>query len=121
MAARTAKRTEKAAGASLPRRTSNITNVPTSTSCNVGKIGVDSSPYRRNHPWDGALPARTEGMTVMRARPLYDIVALLARIGIGTVFIAHGWQKVQVGITQTSDQFIAWDMPFPTAAAVYAT
>ena len=60
-------------------------------------------------------------MTAMRARPLYDIVALLARIGIGTVFIAHGWQKVQVGITQTSDQFTAWDVPFPTAAAVYAT
>ncbi|HEU5157294.1 MAG TPA: DoxX family protein [Streptosporangiaceae bacterium] len=57
----------------------------------------------------------------MRARPLYDIVALLARIGIGTVFIAHGWQKVQVGVTTTSDQFTAWDVPFPTAAAVYAT
>jgi putative oxidoreductase len=60
-------------------------------------------------------------MTAMRTRPLYDIVALLARIGIGTVFIAHGWQKVQVGITTTSDQFTAWDVPFPTAAAVYAT
>ncbi len=57
----------------------------------------------------------------MRARPLYDIVALLARIGVGTVFIAHGWQKVQVGITATSEQFTAWDVPFPTAAAVYAT
>ncbi|HEX6471035.1 MAG TPA: DoxX family membrane protein [Streptosporangiaceae bacterium] len=57
----------------------------------------------------------------MRTRPLYDIVALLARIGIGAVFIAHGWQKVQVGITTTSDQFTAWDVPFPTAAAVYAT
>jgi putative oxidoreductase len=60
-------------------------------------------------------------MTAMRARPLYDIVALLARIGIGAVFIAHGWQKVQVGITTTSDQFTGWDVPFPTAAAVYAT
>jgi putative oxidoreductase len=60
-------------------------------------------------------------MTAMRARPLYDIFALLARIGIGTVFIAHGWQKVQVGITTTSEQFTVWDVPFPMAAAVYAT
>jgi putative oxidoreductase len=57
----------------------------------------------------------------MRTRPLYDIVALLARTGVGAVFIAHGWQKIQVGITTTSDQFTAMDVPIPTAAAIYAT
>ncbi|HEY7488132.1 MAG TPA: DoxX family protein [Streptosporangiaceae bacterium] len=57
----------------------------------------------------------------MRPRPLYDIVALLARIAVGAVFIAHGWQKIQVGITSTSDQFAALDVPLPTAAAVYST
>jgi putative oxidoreductase len=60
-------------------------------------------------------------MTTMRTRPLYDIVALLARTGVGAVFIAHGWQKIQVGITTTSDQFTALDVPLPTAFAVYAT
>jgi putative oxidoreductase len=60
-------------------------------------------------------------MTTMRTRPLYDIVALLARTGVGAVFIAHGWQKIQVGITTTSDQFTALDVPLPTAAAVYST
>jgi putative oxidoreductase len=60
-------------------------------------------------------------MTTMRTRPLYDVVALLARTGVGAVFIAHGWQKVQVGITTTSDQFTALDVPFPTVVAVYAT
>jgi putative oxidoreductase len=57
----------------------------------------------------------------MRTRPLYDIVALLARTGVGAVFMAHGWQKIQVGITTTSDQFTAMDVPIPTAAAIYAT
>jgi putative oxidoreductase len=57
----------------------------------------------------------------MRTRPLYDVVALLARTGVGAVFIAHGWQKIQVGIDQTSEQFTALDVPLPTAAAVYAT
>ena len=34
----------------------------------------------------------------MRNRPIYDVVALLARCGVGTVFLAHGWQKIQVGV-----------------------
>jgi putative oxidoreductase len=57
----------------------------------------------------------------MRTRPLYDVVALLARLGVGVVFIAHGWQKIQVGVTATAHNFDHLGVPVPTAAAVYAT
>lgn len=57
----------------------------------------------------------------MRNRPIYDVVALLARCGVGTVFVAHGWQKIQVGITATGRNLDAMGAPFPTAAAVYST
>ncbi|MEV0400913.1 DoxX family membrane protein [Actinoallomurus sp. NPDC050550] len=56
-----------------------------------------------------------------RGRPLYDVAALLARCGVGLVFLAHGWQKIQVGVDQTGHNFDAMGVPAPTAAAVYAT
>ncbi len=57
----------------------------------------------------------------MRDRPVYDVVALLARCAVGVVFLVHGWQKIQVGMTATSRSFGALGVPAPTAAAVYAT
>lgn len=57
----------------------------------------------------------------MRSRPLYDIAALLARVGIGAVFIAHGWQKIQVGVSATADSLDRQGVPAPTAAAIYST
>ncbi|GAA2583854.1 DoxX family protein [Actinomadura fulvescens] len=51
---------------------------------------------------------------------LYDVVALLARIGVGVVFIAHGWQKLEAGITATGQGFDDLGVPLPTAAAAYA-
>jgi len=57
----------------------------------------------------------------MRNRPIYDVVALLARCGVGTVFLAHGWQKIQVGVTATGKNLDAMGAPIPTAAAVYST
>lgn len=59
--------------------------------------------------------------TAMRSRPSYDMVALLGRLGVGFVFLAHGWQKVQVGITATAENFDRMDVPAPTVAAIYAT
>jgi putative oxidoreductase len=56
----------------------------------------------------------------MRTRPLYDVVALLARLGVGIVFMAHGWQKIEAGVTATSRSFDALGVPLPTAAAVYS-
>ncbi len=57
----------------------------------------------------------------MRKGPIYDIVALLARCGVGAVFVAHGWQKIQVGINATGQNLDAMGAPFPTFAAVYST
>jgi putative oxidoreductase len=57
----------------------------------------------------------------MRNRPIYDVVALLARCGVDTVFLAHGWQKIQVGVTATGRNLDAMGTPLPTAAAVYST
>ena len=57
----------------------------------------------------------------MRNRPIYDVVALLARCGVGAVFVAHGWQKIQVGINATGRNLDAMGAPAPTAAAVYST
>ncbi|MFI0355618.1 DoxX family membrane protein [Actinomadura sp. 9N407] len=56
----------------------------------------------------------------MRSRPLYDVVALLARLGAGIVFMAHGWQKIEAGITATGRSFDTLGVPLPTGAAVYA-
>ncbi|MFD0903067.1 DoxX family protein [Actinomadura sediminis] len=57
----------------------------------------------------------------MRSRSLvYDVAALLARAGVGVVFMAHGWQKIEAGVTATGESFDALGVPLPTAAAVYA-
>lgn len=56
----------------------------------------------------------------MRSRPLYDVVAVLARLGVGVVFMAHGWQKIEAGVTATSRTFDTLGVPLPTAAAVYS-
>ncbi|MEU5990241.1 DoxX family membrane protein [Spirillospora sp. NPDC047418] len=56
----------------------------------------------------------------MRSRPLYDVVAVLARLGVGIVFMAHGWQKIEAGITATGRTFDDLGVPLPTAAAVYS-
>jgi putative oxidoreductase len=56
----------------------------------------------------------------MRSRPLYDVVAVLARLGVGIVFMAHGWQKIEAGITATGRTFDGLGVPLPTAAAVYS-
>lgn len=57
----------------------------------------------------------------MRSRPLYNVAAVLTRLGVGVIFMAHGWQKIEVGITATGRSFGTLGVPFPTAAAVYST
>jgi len=50
-----------------------------------------------------------------------DLTALAARIGIGVIFIAHGWQKfAQDGIGATAAQFAQLGVPAPTLSALYA-
>lgn len=59
------------------------------------------------------------GSTV--ARHARAVVALVARVGLGVVFVAHGWQKlVTDGIPATAKGFTAMGVPAPTLSAWYA-
>ncbi|GAA4607667.1 hypothetical protein GCM10023195_29360 [Actinoallomurus liliacearum] len=81
---------------------------------------METSPEDMNAFWTDDREEREERAATSR-RPVYDAVALLARCGIGVVFLAHGWQKIQVGVTATGHDFDAMGVPAPTAAAVYST
>ena len=52
---------------------------------------------------------------------LADLALLLARVGLGVVFVAHGWQKfLTLGLGRVAEQFAAIGIPQPevTAAVV---
>ncbi len=57
-------------------------------------------------------------------RPVHaarDLVLLLARVGLGIVFIAHGWQKFSTnGLDKTAAAFDQMGVPAPTLSAYYA-
>ncbi|MCD0453369.1 DoxX family protein [Actinocorallia sp. API 0066] len=57
----------------------------------------------------------------MQRSRLFDTAALLARTAVGVVFVAHGWLKIEDGITATAVEFAALGVPLAKAAAVYAT
>jgi Predicted membrane protein len=47
-----------------------------------------------------------------------DVVTLLARIGVGVVFVAHGWRKLAVdGIADTAAAFGENGVPLPALSA----
>lgn len=49
---------------------------------------------------------------------LRDLAILITRVGIGAVFVAHGWQKLSTtGIDAVITGFEQSDVPLPTAAA----
>ena len=51
-----------------------------------------------------------------------DIITLIARIGLGAIFIAHGWQKFnEWTIAGTSDSFAQMGVPMADIAAPAAT
>lgn len=51
-----------------------------------------------------------------------DIIALIARIGLGAIFIAHGWQKFnEWTIAGTTDSFAQMGVPAADIAAPAAT
>lgn len=55
-------------------------------------------------------------------RATRDLVLLIARIGLGVVFIAHGWQKFRTnGLDGTAAAFEKMGVPAPTLSAYYAT
>ncbi|MBY8852969.1 DoxX family protein [Saccharothrix sp. MB29] len=52
---------------------------------------------------------------------LKDVAALIGRIGVGVVFIAHGWQKVaEWGLDGTATAFAGMGVPLPTLSAWFA-
>ena len=54
--------------------------------------------------------------------PARDLALLIARIGLGVVFIAHGWQKlVTNGVDGTAGFFASVGVPLPTLSAWIAT
>ncbi|MEV6413709.1 DoxX family protein [Kribbella sp. NPDC051718] len=63
-------------------------------------------------------PLRTLTRPVHAAR---DLVLLIARVGLGVVFIAHGWQKFRTnGLDGTAAGFDQMGVPAPTLSAYYA-
>jgi putative oxidoreductase len=61
---------------------------------------------------------------VIRTLPpaVRDVALLVARIIVGVVLIAHGWQKVfSYGIGGTIQGFTGMGVPLPAVAAVYAS
>jgi putative oxidoreductase len=54
--------------------------------------------------------------------PAQDVALLLARLVLGVVLIAHGWQKLVVkGMDATIEGFVGMGIPAAPASAVFAT
>ncbi|MFD9737892.1 DoxX family protein [Umezawaea sp. NPDC059074] len=50
-----------------------------------------------------------------------DLAALIGRLGVGAVFIAHGWQKFfEYGLDGTAASFVQMGVPAATPSAWYA-
>ncbi|KQT90986.1 hypothetical protein ASG49_14085 [Marmoricola sp. Leaf446] len=62
---------------------------------------------------------RTTGATGAPA-PARDLALLLARVALGAVLVAHGWQKAGGGLGATADGFAQMEIPLPQAAAAFA-
>ncbi|MEV4457559.1 DoxX family protein, partial [Microbispora sp. NPDC049633] len=46
-------------------------------------------------------------------RTLHDLASLAARMGVGGIFFANGWQKLEAGLNATADQFTTLQAPLP--------
>jgi putative oxidoreductase len=57
----------------------------------------------------------------MNIAALRDLALLAARVGLGIIFIAHGWQKfTEYGLDGTAASFEQMGVPLPTASALFA-
>lgn len=54
-------------------------------------------------------------------RVLFDVAALISRVTIGVIFVAHGWQKWQNGLDATAQMFTQAGVPQPELAAGFST
>jgi putative oxidoreductase len=51
-----------------------------------------------------------------------SLALLIARIGLGIVFVAHGWQKFNdMGVDKVGDGFTGMGIPAPELAAYFVT
>ncbi|ORI27107.1 DoxX family protein [Rhodococcus sp. 1168] len=58
----------------------------------------------------------------MNSNIFRDVATLVARIGLGIVFIAHGWQKLNAnGLDATKAGFDGMGVPLPGLSAYFAT
>ena len=49
---------------------------------------------------------------------LTDAAILLARVGLGAIFVMHGWQKFfTLGLTRVGEQFASFGVPQPQVTA----
>ncbi|MER5626111.1 DoxX family protein [Streptosporangium sp. NPDC002544] len=46
-------------------------------------------------------------------RTLHDLASLAARLGVGGIFFANGWHKLEAGLTATAGQFTTLGAPAP--------
>ncbi|WP_204041273.1 DoxX family protein [Acrocarpospora phusangensis] len=46
-------------------------------------------------------------------RTFHDLASLAARLGVGGIFFAQGWQKLEAGLLKTGDQFAQLGAPAP--------
>ncbi|MFF0816000.1 DoxX family protein [Rhodococcus sp. NPDC003318] len=57
----------------------------------------------------------------MKSSAFRDLALLIARIGIGVVFVAHGWQKFfTYGVSGTQKAFEGMGVPLPEVSAIAA-
>ncbi|RSN04219.1 hypothetical protein DMB42_31580 [Nonomuraea sp. WAC 01424] len=57
------------------------------------------------------------GQTSTVKQGLRDIAALVARVGVGGIFFANGWTKLEDGLTATGAKFLQQGAPAPGAWA----
>lgn len=50
---------------------------------------------------------------------VFDLAALISRVTIGVIFVAHGWQKLTTGLGPTSLLFTKAGVPLPELAAAF--
>ncbi|MFE3452726.1 DoxX family protein [Nonomuraea sp. NPDC059194] len=50
----------------------------------------------------------------------FDLAALVARVVIGVIFVAHGWQKWQSGLGAVTGMFTKMGVPLPELSATFA-
>jgi putative oxidoreductase len=57
------------------------------------------------------------GQTITVKQVLRDLAALVARVGVGGIFFANGWTKLEDGLTATGTKFLQQGAPAPGAWA----